>query len=671
MPIYTLEGPDGRRYKIEGPAGATPEQLSAFIGSAPKPDQSMIESIGQVAKDAVGGAVRGAGSIGATLMAPIDAIARTGAKPLLNAIPIFPMMNAIDKATGGTGDILGRSDRRAAMDSSLKDMGANPDSMMYQASKLGGEIAGTAGLGGAIAGGAAGIPMLARLAPQLAPSIASGGFRLGAAAQPGIANLARDVGTRVAGGAISGGAMAGLINPDDAMTGAVIGGLIPPTIRGAGEAGRYVGGVAKRLPGILAQPFTGKGQREIVGNFLTNSATNADNVLQRAAVASELVPGSAPTLGQVVDDAGIAQLERTMVNNPELQRAYAQQRSARAAALDNIIGAPDYLPDLKAGRKAFTDPEFQRAYQAGFGPAATQANAARIQELMSRPVIQKSLPMAMEIAQNRGQSISGSGSIEGIDYLRKSINSQISAAKRGGGSAIGDEQMRDLMTAKTDLMSILQDTSPLYAEAVKNYAGMSKGINAVEAAKQIKEKFNPALASYGATNVELSNAYARALQEAELSIKKSTGMDLPLDKVMPGADIETLRNIAKDLARKSNLEKAGRAAGSNTSQNLATQNATSQFIQALKLPNSFQNSGLLNTVTKPYQMLGDISGSTQKMEGLLTQAFSDPKTAAAMMNEAKAAAIARQQGLLSVQPPSAGKNSLLRYAPSLPAMYGD
>jgi hypothetical protein len=48
MPIYTLEGPDGRKYRIEGPAGATAEQLGAVVAgdskqpeAAPNPTEGM------------------------------------------------------------------------------------------------------------------------------------------------------------------------------------------------------------------------------------------------------------------------------------------------------------------------------------------------------------------------------------------------------------------------------------------------------------------------------------------------------------------------------------------------------------------------------------------------------------------------------------------------------
>jgi hypothetical protein len=162
------------------------------------------------------GAVRGAGSIGATLLAPAD---------------------MLKDAIAGRGlSLESNRERRAAMDSALEQMGAQPDSWMYKGGKLAGEIAGTAGAGGAISNvagrgiGAIAPSMLPRAQPLLA-AIQSGGM-----SAPG-ANLL----TRTAGGAITGGITAGAVNPDDAMSGALAGGALPGVVKGLGAVGSAVG----------------------------------------------------------------------------------------------------------------------------------------------------------------------------------------------------------------------------------------------------------------------------------------------------------------------------------------------------------------------------------------------------------------------------------------------
>jgi hypothetical protein len=221
--MIEAELPDGT--VLEFPEGTSPDIVQKAVKSrlgvaAPKAQPSL----GQMLKDQIVGsipaqlgmgAVRGAGSIGATLMAPFD-YAERGIGKLMGAdIPV--------------------PDRRTAMTEALRDLGADVESTAFKTGKIGAEVAGSLGAGPAV--GAALSPMIASRVPLLVNAIKSGGMSLGGTTGSRIADIA----TRIGGGAISGGATAGLVSPEDAKTGAAIGAVAPPVIQAAGQAGRYVG----------------------------------------------------------------------------------------------------------------------------------------------------------------------------------------------------------------------------------------------------------------------------------------------------------------------------------------------------------------------------------------------------------------------------------------------
>lgn len=183
-------------------------------------EPTMIDRAKQTAGNLAAGAARGAGSIGATLLTPVDAAAR---------------------ALGIQNDYIGRTDRRQAMDSALAAMGAETDSLAYKGGKLGAEIAGTAGIGGLAANGVRALGAtramsgLEPVVAGVARGLETGGFRVGELAGTGLGTAAR-IGT----GAAVGGASAGLVNPEDAGTGMVIGGALPGATQLAGRAGSAV-----------------------------------------------------------------------------------------------------------------------------------------------------------------------------------------------------------------------------------------------------------------------------------------------------------------------------------------------------------------------------------------------------------------------------------------------
>lgn len=172
-------------------------------------DGTVMDAVKRGAGNAVAGLARGAGSIGATILAPVDAAAR---------------------AVGVQNDYIGRTDRREAMDGGLREMGADTNSIAFKGGKLAGEVAGTAGAGGLVANGAR---VLGASAPVV-DAIASGGFSGGG-------NML----TRIAGGAAGGAATAGLVNPDEAGVGALVGGALPTGVKLAGMAGNALSDLAQ------------------------------------------------------------------------------------------------------------------------------------------------------------------------------------------------------------------------------------------------------------------------------------------------------------------------------------------------------------------------------------------------------------------------------------------
>ncbi len=261
MPIARFQMPDGRVARFEVPDGTTPEQAQSMMqqhfDSQPtelpaSTDQVNIDiqhpenlstedrqainadieaskkivaprgeiggSYKQDLKNIGAGALSGAAQIGATILSPIDWAA---------------------KKAGIENEYLFPADRRASIESGLREMGAQPESTAFKGGQLGAEIAGTAGAGGAIAKGL-------KFAPQLSAAVESGGFKLARPATGLLNNLA----TRAAGGAISGGAMTGMVNPEDTASGAAVGAVFPLAVKGAGKLGSAI--MQKATPEVAA-----------------------------------------------------------------------------------------------------------------------------------------------------------------------------------------------------------------------------------------------------------------------------------------------------------------------------------------------------------------------------------------------------------------------------------
>lgn len=186
----------------------------AAVAQAPEP--SFLDKVKQQAGNVAAGAVRGAGSIGATLLAPIDI--------------------AKDALAGKGLSLDSNRQRRSDMDAALTDFGAQPDSLAYQGGKLGGEVAGTLGTGGALANAITRVaPKVAASVPALVDALRTGGMSANGATGIGGAAI------RAVGGAVNGAASSALVNPEDAGAGAITGAAAPVVVGALGKAASAIG----------------------------------------------------------------------------------------------------------------------------------------------------------------------------------------------------------------------------------------------------------------------------------------------------------------------------------------------------------------------------------------------------------------------------------------------
>jgi hypothetical protein len=431
------------------------------------------------------------------------------------------------------------------------------------------------------------------------------------------------------------GALTGLARPSESTSETLantgLGGLAGggSILAGRGLAAAYQGATG------LVRPLTEKGRQEIASEVFKASATDPVKAAANLKTAPVFVPGSIPTVGQASGDAGLAQLERTLLNNPEsaqaIQRAYEAQQAARTAAIKGVAGTPEHRAAIEEGRRIFANEDYARAFSQGMDQDMARALAPQISSLMERPSIQEAKATAMRLAKENGINLSNFGSVEGMDWLVKALNNKISMAAQPG-SSIGKEELRALMQTKNDLMSVIEQVSPAYKEAMSNYAAMSRQVNAADVAADLQSRLYKN--AHWGSNKEMGTAYQTELGKALESVKKQTGMDMPISKVMNPKDLAALEGVARDLARKENAQTLGRAVGSPTMQNMMGQNLLNRVAGPLGMPQSWAQSVVADTLlSRPYDFV--MRSAQPKIGGLLSEAMTDPAKAQLLLTAAK------------------------------------
>ena len=234
--------------------------------------------------------------------------------------------------------------------------------------RLAGNVAGTAGVGPAIAAPLRGMAASPRAA-ALVNAIGSSGMTTGAPALGRGADLA----LRTVGGAVTGGASAALVEPDSAGTGALIGGALPGALQVAGRGAAAVGRAGRNMFAPADVRMAGE-----VSAMAGANPRNLDEVARvRDALRQQgpsLLPGPRPTVPQLLQTPELSQLQRSVkaVSPTTIANHEAAQNVARLDALNRV--APVTGTVQQAAEDAGTA-------IAGYAGPARQAAGQRVNRL--------------------------------------------------------------------------------------------------------------------------------------------------------------------------------------------------------------------------------------------------------------------------------------------------
>jgi hypothetical protein len=426
------------------------------------------------------------------------------------------------------------------------------------------------------------------------------------------------------GAAGSGAAIGAITTPDDMSGGATTGAL-------AGTAGEVGGRVLSAAYGgakAAVEPLWQSGRERILKRTIDRFATDPAKVRAAAQNPVEYVPGVKPTLAEATMDPGIAQLQRgAAASSPDVASALAEARGRQFAGykgvLDDLAGNDGRMEFYTAARNAAADDLYGQARAAGL--TSSKALDAQAGQLMKKPVVQEAIVEARRKALNEGVDIGDpSGSVKGMQYIVRAIDDKISAA--------GVDDKRVLMNVKDEILGYLEQASPKFMEARDTFKQMSRPINQMNVAQQLRNTALPALTDFSEGSLARVNAnsYANALRNADATARKATGLKgATMESVMDPAQMAQINGIGQDMARYAGAQELARVPGSPTAQYLGAQNVVRQFLGPLGIPQSAADSMVGRLVSGvmgfPFKM------TQSQTEQLLARALTDPATAAKIL----------------------------------------
>jgi len=620
MTTYRIAAPDGKTYRIEGPEGASQEEIQAEVirqnphlsATPTAPSEIPAARRSSALVDIPAGILRGAGSIGSVLLEA----GRTGPESL-GARPASTFLPRV-------------RERGQAMTGGLELLGADPTSLPFRASQFGGEVAGTLGVGPALA--------VTSRALGAAPSVVRGLEFGGMASTPATTALG-GAAARLGGGATVGGVSGAMVSPEDVGTSAALGAALPAVlapVKGAATAA-YRGVVQP-----LFSPRT-TAENALVG-ALGGDATAAINAL-RNTQGMATTPGFVPTMTERLVERGaatptIAAMEtRLRAASPEINRQIFEQTRQRVGALEGQLQRVDQQLQQQANALR---PEAQVELRAVRDQLMQGLAQARQESTAAQQALAAGLP---DVSQIRIGGVLSDAAEQELGAARKRVTAKYDAAFRLAGNSptipfdsvveragiIRDQPIQELKGLAPETAKVLE----LYGAKAAPAVPIGSGKVSKDVLKRAPEPLPPVvtLQQASALNQALNIDYAAlrgstdsASNIARANINKLRG---ELDTAIAGSNLSDEAKAAYAAAKKSHVTEVAERFYTGTASKLAREGANR--VPLLGDENIART--ILQTETGARDLLAAIGPSpaarqslTQGIEDLFRRDIVDPTT---------------------------------------------
>lgn len=621
MPVARFQLPDGRVARFEVPEGTTPEQaqemvekeypnLSAKQATQGPEERSSLERAGRSLGRQVGLTAR-AGIEG---IAAIPAMLANAPAAVYNKIAdLVSPRTMSDLVTGEQGYRF--PEQRQAVSALLTRLGLPVPQTGTE--RIAQDVAGAmAGQGGVMKVGnlmeSASAPVVARIGNVLTKMPAA--QLVGAGGSAGGSGMAREAG----------------YGPGTQFAAGIAGGIIAPVaadvaVQGAKAAGR----------GLVAatRPFTQAGRERIVGQTLRSAATDPRRAVTRLEDVPEYVSGSQPTTAQAAADPGLLTAERVIRSGPgsaKFTEQASKANQARNILLSGMAGDDESIRVAEVARKASTKPMREAALEsANIAGVSTERLQRRLRGLESQPGIRSSDVISKSLAEAKSkiaQFTNEDGVINAKDLytIRKEL-----------GNAIR-KNAQETQNWDKRLTGGLQDQVQGFIDDAIEAAG-GRGWRDYLATYSEKSRPIEQLRTLQDVRTRVLNAGTDALTGEQIMSPAKfynvvTKNESELARVLTPQQMANLKSIAADLQRGALSELGGRAAGSNTYQNLST-----SYILGQSLGGKTPQSPLMQNLLRPLAWLNKLNETD--LQNLLTDAMLDPALARSMMSRVSPRAV--------------------------------